>query len=87
MLTNTHASVRGLGASIESQMPADPGSAYTSEYHSNDIIAVIEDLRERFIKVKADFDNKEFESNSMFEKKRLPSGESGFVGRVLEALP
>ena len=48
---------------------------YTIEDHLLRIVALVSLL------------DGEVKQAGMFEKKRLPSGESGFVGRVLEALP
>lgn len=52
-------------------MSAEPGTSYTSEYHSNDIIATLEELLQLFTKKKNELDQAEFEANSDFEKKRL----------------
>jgi len=48
-----------------------PGVAYSSEYHSNDIIATLEDLEKTFIKAKNDLELEEFEANSAYEKRKL----------------
>jgi len=47
------------------------GEAYQYEYHSNDIIAVLEGLLTTFQGVKDGLDQDEFDTNSAFEKKRL----------------
>lgn len=52
-------------------LSAEPGVSYTSEYHSNDIIATLEELLQLFTKKKNEIDQAEFEANSDFEKKRL----------------
>jgi len=59
--------VRTLSAIAGSQ----PGKAYESTYHSNDIIATIEDLLKRFEGIKAQLDQEEFDTNAMHDKKQL----------------
>jgi len=48
-----------------------PGKAYESTYHSNDIIATIEALLEQFERVKAQLDQDEFDTKALYEKKQL----------------
>merc|ERR1719433_277444 len=48
-----------------------PGEAYEYEYHANDIIAMLEGLLASFSENKKKLDLKEFNENSVFEKKRL----------------
>jgi len=50
---------------------AQPGAAYESTYHSNDIIATIEDLRLKFKSIKERLDQEEFDANAMHDKKQL----------------
>merc|ERR1711957_1005528 len=49
----------------------EPGDAYDYKYHSNDIIATLENLRLIFTKEKNDLYQAEFEANSMFERNVL----------------
>merc|ERR1711957_408568 len=49
----------------------EPGDAYDYKYHSNDIIATLENLRLIFTKEKNDLYQAEFEANSMFERNAL----------------
>merc|ERR1719383_1079148 len=48
-----------------------PGEAFQYEYHSNDIIATLEGLLDKFTEIKNRLDMEEFEANSAFDKKRL----------------
>merc|ERR1712129_48123 len=48
-----------------------PGESFQYEYHSNDIIATLEGLLDKFTEIKNRLDMEEFEANSAFEKKRL----------------
>eukprot|EP00928_Gymnodinium_smaydae_P007388 TRINITY_DN1265_c0_g1_i1.p1 TRINITY_DN1265_c0_g1~~TRINITY_DN1265_c0_g1_i1.p1 ORF type:complete len:685 (-),score=197.48 TRINITY_DN1265_c0_g1_i1:62-2116(-) len=48
-----------------------PGEAYQYEYHANDIISVIENLQTKFIGLKNDLEQTEFEANSIHEKNVL----------------
>merc|ERR1719433_2607620 len=48
-----------------------PGEAYEYEYQANDIIAMLEGLLASFSENKKKLDLKEFNENSVFEKKRL----------------
>jgi len=50
---------------------SEPGKAHAFEYQSNDIIAVLEGLKDEFLQNKKDLDESEFETNSAFERKRL----------------
>jgi len=50
---------------------SEPGKAHAFEYQSNDIIAVLEGLKDEFLQNKKDLDETEFETNSAFERKRL----------------
>jgi uncharacterized coiled-coil DUF342 family protein len=50
---------------------AKPGEAFQYEYHSNDIIATLENVLDTFTETKNRLDTEEFEANSAFEKKRL----------------
>jgi len=49
----------------------EPGKAHAFEYQSNDIIAVLEGLKDEFLQNKKELDESEFETNSAFERKRL----------------
>jgi len=49
----------------------EPGDAYDYKYHSNDIIATLENLRLIFTKEKNDLYQAEFEANSMFDRNAL----------------
>jgi len=49
----------------------EPGKAHAFEYQSNDIIAVLEGLKDEFLQNKKDLDETEFETNAAFERKRL----------------
>jgi len=48
-----------------------PGKSYEYEYHSNDIIALLEKLLSQFQQTKLGLDQDEFDANSAFEKERL----------------
>jgi hypothetical protein len=48
-----------------------PGQAYTSSYHSNEIIETLEGLKDVFIDQKNSRDKDEFEANKLFEQERL----------------
>jgi len=48
-----------------------PGQAYTSSYHSNEIIETLEGLKDAFIDQKNSQDKDEFEANKIFEQERL----------------
>jgi len=48
-----------------------PGQAYDYEYHANDILAELEGLRNKFMEIKAGLDQTEFDSNTLFETKKL----------------
>uniref|UniRef100_A0A7S3TR87 Uncharacterized protein n=1 Tax=Strombidinopsis acuminata TaxID=141414 RepID=A0A7S3TR87_9SPIT len=48
-----------------------PGKSYEYEYHSNDIIALLEKLHTQFQQTKLELDQDEFDANSAFEKERL----------------
>jgi len=50
---------------------SEPGKAHAFEYQSNDIIAVLEGLKDEFLQNKKDLDESEFETNAAFERKRL----------------
>merc|ERR1719265_2123857 len=50
---------------------SEPGKAHAFEYQSNDIIAVLEGLKDEFLQNKKDLDETEFETNAAFERKRL----------------
>jgi len=50
---------------------SEPGKAHAFEYQSNDIIAVLEGLKDEFLQNKKELDESEFETNSAFERKRL----------------
>jgi len=63
----TGAQIRALS----SLTGAQPGVAYEYNYHSNDIIALVEGLRVTFKENKEQLDQDEFETNSLFEKKVL----------------
>jgi len=56
---------------LNSIASAQPGKAYEYKYHSNDIIATIEDLLKRFEGIKAQLDQEEFDTNAMHDKKQL----------------
>jgi len=49
----------------------EPGKAHAFEYQSNDIIAVLEGLKDQFLENKKELDESEFETNAAFERKRL----------------
>ena len=49
----------------------EPGKAHAFEYQSNDIIAVLEGLKDEFLQNKKDLDESEFGTNAAFERKRL----------------
>jgi len=51
------------------QMSKQPGHAF--EYQSNDILSVLENLKDEFLANKKELDEEEFQTNSDFEKKRL----------------
>merc|ERR1719198_912085 len=48
-----------------------PGQAAGYEYHSNDIIAVLEGLKDSFLEFKKEMDEEEFKLQDAFEKKKL----------------
>merc|ERR1719198_2028462 len=48
-----------------------PGQAAGYEYHSNDIIAVLESLKDQFLEFKKDMDEEEFKLQDAFEKNKL----------------
>jgi len=50
---------------------SEPGKAHAFEYQSNDIIAVLEGLKDEFLQNKKELDESEFETNAAFERKRL----------------
>merc|ERR1719262_1930599 len=50
---------------------SEPGKAHAFEYQSNDIIAVLEGLKDEFLQNKKDLDETEFETNAAFERERL----------------
>jgi predicted nucleic acid-binding Zn-ribbon protein len=50
---------------------SEPGKAHAFEYQSNDIIAVLEGLKDQFLENKKELDESEFETNAAFERKRL----------------
>jgi len=50
---------------------SEPGKAHAFEYQSNDIIAVLEGLKDEFLQNKKDLDESEFGTNAAFERKRL----------------
>jgi len=72
---------RGPGDLVESLMSSStdlfslkgdqPGEAYTSKYHSSDIIETLEGLKDTFIDQKNSRDKDEFEANRIFEQERL----------------
>jgi len=49
------------------------------EYQSNDIIAVLENLKDQFLENKKELDEDEFETNSAFERKKTRSRERSEV--------
>jgi len=51
------------------QMSKKPGHAF--EFQSNDILSVLENLKDEFLANKKELDEEEFQTNSDFEKKRL----------------
>jgi len=59
-----------VGSQLQS-LATQPGKAYESSYHSNDIIATLEGLKVTFRKSKNELDEAEFEAMSAFEKKKL----------------
>jgi len=48
-----------------------PGQAYTSTYHSNEIIETLEGLKDAFADQKNSRDKDDFEANKLFEQERL----------------
>jgi len=50
---------------------SEPGKAHAFEYQSNDIIAVLEGLKDEFLQNKKELDESEFGTNAAFERKRL----------------
>merc|ERR1719446_302244 len=50
---------------------SEPGKAHAFEYQSNDIIAVLEGLKDEFLQNKKELDEDEFDTNAAFERKRL----------------
>lgn len=50
---------------------SEPGKAHAFEYQSNDIIAVLEGLKDEFLQNKKDLDESEFGTNAAFERNRL----------------
>jgi len=47
------------------------GEPHAYEYQSNDIIAVLENLKDQFLENKKELDEDEFDTNSAFERKKL----------------
>jgi len=50
---------------------SEPGKAHAFEYQSNDIIAVLEGLKDEFLQNKKELDESEFGTNAAFERNRL----------------
>lgn len=50
---------------------AQLGEPHAYEYQSNDIIAVLENLKDQFLENKKELDQDEFDTNSAFERKKL----------------
>jgi len=53
-----------------SRGPTD-GKAYESTYHSNEVIELLDDLKNQFIKEKNDLDTAEFENKQLYDNIRL----------------
>jgi len=60
-----------LGTDLQLVAGKQPGKAYESKYHSNDIIATIEALEKKFTQKKNELEQEEFDTNSDFEKRQL----------------
>jgi len=63
------AAAKALGQQAKKNL--QPGEEYDYEYHSNDIIAILEKLLVTFTETKNRLDQEEFEANSAFEKAKL----------------
>mmetsp|Transcript_40066 Transcript_40066/g.103715 ORF Transcript_40066/g.103715 Transcript_40066/m.103715 type:complete len:697 (-) Transcript_40066:151-2241(-) len=60
-----------LGTDLQLVAGKQPGKAYESKYHSNDIIATIEALLKKFTDKKNQVEQDEFDTNSAFEMRQL----------------
>jgi len=70
--------IKALAMSLTGEHAARATSAlekldgpHAYEYQSNDIIAVLENLKDQFLENKKELDEDEFETNSAFERKKL----------------